>query len=618
MCRTYSLHVRLYLREALPSVLAATILVSCDSAFAACDNTAPVSGQTVSCGTSTPNPSTAPVAAITGSTGVTVTVQPGAELDVTGNNVILVRDSSTVTNLGTLRGAGDTFDAISSQGTNAGAGHDVLINRGTIVTGGVESEGMFNNSAAVTILNDTTGVVRTTGNNSVAMYDFASPGGGTLTNNGIVSTSGDASSGMAALTTNDTLVNNGSITTTGTAAHGMMANGNAVGGTGNNVLTNHGTIDVAGVNAHGFVSLDTTPGVVTNTGSVIARGAGGLGGFFSGSVTLNNTAGASITSQQANGIDANGGGTFNNAGTITGAINAISIVNGASTVTNSGSITAASSQAITSTGAFNIVINNTGTIAGGGGRAISTDSGDDTFNWRGGVVSGFVRLGAGNDTANLTALTDANLAGVPSFDGGSDSDVLNFIGTSASGLGRFVNWEAVNLINGSRLTLDASGLVLGDGGTLTGTLSIDASSTLSTGGFGGTATIAPAVAGQSVTVNNAGTLDLTNGATSTRNTLAINGNYTGLNGRLLLQTVLGGDGSPSDKLVIAQGVGSGNTSVGVTNVGGSGGATLTDGILVVQATNGATTTVNAFTLQKPLTAGAYTYYVYSAGQALST
>jgi type V secretory pathway adhesin AidA len=620
MRRACSRHVpvRLRLLEALSSALGIAVLLPCEPAFAACDNTAPVSGQTVTCSSSAPNPSITPVAAIAGSTNVTVNVQASAELDVTGNNVILVRDGSTVTNLGTLHGAGDTFDAISAQGTSGGTGQDVLINRGTIVTSGVESEGMFNSAAAVTMLNDTAGVIRTTGNDSVAMHDFASPGGGTLTNNGTLSTSGDGSHGMAALTNNDTLVNNGSITTTGAGSYGMLANGNAVGGTGNNVLTNHGTIDVSGASSHGLVSQDTAPGVVTNTGSVTARGAGGLGAIFSGNVTLNNAAGASIVSQQANAVVANGGGTFNNAGTIAGAINAIALTGGTSTITNSGSITAAGSQAISVIGTFDTVINNTGTIAGGNGRAIWTDSGNDTFNWSGGTVTGFVRLDAGNDTANLTGLTDANLAGVPSFDGGTGNDVLNFNRTSASGLGRFVNWETVNVTNGSQLTLDANGLVLGDSGTLTGALNVDSTSTVFAGGFGGTATIAPAVTGQLVNVSNAGTIDLTNGATATRNTLVINGNYAGLNGRLLLQTVLGADGSPSDKLVIAQGVGSGNTSLGVANVGGSGGATLTDGILVVQATNGATTTATAFTLPKPLSVGAYTYYLFKGGVSAGT
>lgn len=620
MRRACSRHVpvRLRLLEALSSALGIAILLPCEPAFAACDNTAPISGQTVTCSSSAPNPSITPVAAATGSTSVTVTVQAGAELDVTGNNVILVHDGSTVTNLGTLNGAGDTFDAISAHGASGGTGQNVLINRGLITTSGVESEGMFNNAAAVTMLNDTAGVIRTTGNESAAMHDFQSAGGGTLTNNGTLSTSGDSSPGMAALTNNDTLVNNGSITTTGTSSYGMVANGNAVSGPGGNVLTNHGTIDLYGAYGHGLVSFDTAPGVVTNTGSIIAHGPNGLGALLSGNITLNNLAGASIVSQQANAIVANGGGTFNNAGTIAGAINAIALTGNATTITNSGSITAAGSQAISVIGTFDTVINNTGTIAGGNGRAIWTDSGNDTFNWSAGTVTGFVRLDAGNDAANLTGLTDANLAGVPSFDGGTGNDVLTFDRTSASGLGRFVNWETVNVTNGSQLTLDANGLVLGDSGTLTGTLNVDSGSTVFAGGFGGTATIAPAVAAQLVNVNNAGTFDLTNGATATRNTLVINGNYTGINGRLLLQTVLGGDGSPSDKLVIAQGVGSGNTSLGVTNVGGSGGATLTDGILVVQASNGGTTTATAFTLPKPLSAGAYTYYLFKGGVSAGT
>jgi type V secretory pathway adhesin AidA len=42
----------------------------------------------------------------------------------------------------------------------------------------------------------------------------------------------------------------------------------------------------------------------------------------------------------------------------------------------------------------------------------------------------------------------------------------------------------------------------------------------------------------------------------------VNGNYVGLNGKLLLQSVLNGDGSASDKLVIVQGTGSGKTTLG--------------------------------------------------------
>ncbi|CAG4887102.1 hypothetical protein [Paraburkholderia gardini] len=263
------------------------------------------------------------------------------------------------------------------------------------------------------------------------------------------------------------------------------------------------------------------------------------------------------------------------------------------------------------------MINNTGNISGGNGEAILTNSGNDTINWSGGMITGSIRLAAGNDAATLSGLTNTTLAGVPWFDGGPGTDVLTFNRTQASGLSRFLNWETVNVTNGSQLTLDSAGMTLGGSGTLTGALNIDSTSTLFAGGLGDPS-IMPAVAGQLVAVSNAGTIDLTSGGTGTSDALVVNGNYVGLNGRLLLQSVLGADSSPSDRLVIMQGTGSGNTSIGVTNVGGTGGVTVTDGIMVVQATNGATTTASAFTLPRPLVAGAYTYYLFKGGVSAGT
>jgi hypothetical protein len=303
------------------------------------------------------------------------------------------------------------------------------------------------------------------------------------------------------------LTNNGTIKTTGNAAHGMYAIGN---GTGNNVLTNNGTIDASGVNAHGITSLNVSPGVISNAGAITAHGPSGLGAFIVGPVTFNNQAGASIVSQQSNGIDAIGGGTFTNAGTISAQSVTLSFANAGATVNNSGTLESATTEAIAGIGPIGIVINNTGNIAGGNGCAIYTDTGNDTLNWSAGTITGFVRLGTGNDTANLTGLTDTNLAGVPLLAGGNV--FLNFDNTQASGLSRFTNWSTITASNGSQLTLDNNGLVLGNSGTLTGTLNIDSTSTLFAGGLGDPA-ITPAVAGQLVTVNNSGTIDLTNGGT---------------------------------------------------------------------------------------------------------
>ncbi|WP_425350184.1 autotransporter outer membrane beta-barrel domain-containing protein, partial [Brucella oryzae] len=65
---------------------------------------------------------------------------------------------------------------------------------------------------------------------------------------------------------------------------------------------------------------------------------------------------------------------------------------------------------------------------------------------------------------------------------------------------------------------------------------------------------------------------------------------------MFVDTVLGSDNSPSDKLVIDTGAASGSTSIAVTNVGGTGAATNADGIMVVQALNGGSTSQIAFSL----------------------
>jgi outer membrane autotransporter protein len=82
-----------------------------------------------------------------------------------------------------------------------------------------------------------------------------------------------------------------------------------------------------------------------------------------------------------------------------------------------------------------------------------------------------------------------------------------------------------------------------------------------------------------------------------------------------VNTVLGGDNSPSDRLVIDGGTASGSTAVRVVNRGGLGAPTLADGILVVQAVNGATTAPGAFSLTQAVEAGAYGYRLFRGGVA---
>jgi outer membrane autotransporter protein len=110
---------------------------------------------------------------------------------------------------------------------------------------------------------------------------------------------------------------------------------------------------------------------------------------------------------------------------------------------------------------------------------------------------------------------------------------------------------------------------------------------------------------------NQGAIQLASGD-SIGNVLEVRGGYTGVGATMAINTFLGGDGSPSDRLVInGDPAATGNTAVHVTNVGGPGAETGTNGILVVSAINGATTAPGAFTLANPeLRAGAFDYDLF--------
>src|SRR5262245_55616629 len=241
---------------------------------------------------------------------------------------------------------------------------------------------------------------------------------------------------------------------------------------------------------------------------------------------------------------------------------------------------------------------------------VRAGSGDDQLLWTGGNIGG-LGMGDGNDFANFRGLTSSNLPPGLRIDGGLGFDRLVWDNVQAGDVSRYVNWELFELTNGSQLTFSSGTLTLGDAGSRTGTLSIDSTSTVFAGG--GTSVIVPFDGSALVQVNNAGIIDLTNGPASATDSLTIVGNYFGGGGRLLLQTVLGGDGSPSDRLVISGGTGSGSTIINVTNLGGLGAMTIGAGILVVEAAGGATTTAGAFSLGGIVAAGPFEYLLFRGG-----
>jgi outer membrane autotransporter protein len=113
-------------------------------------------------------------------------------------------------------------------------------------------------------------------------------------------------------------------------------------------------------------------------------------------------------------------------------------------------------------------------------------------------------------------------------------------------------------------------------------------------------------------VINAGLVNM--GMGTAPGTILTTTSYAGVGGTIAMNTFLGGDGSPSDRLVVNGGAGTGATTMHVTNVLGPGAETTGNGILVVESINGATTSPGAFTLSNgELRAGAFDYDLFHGG-----
>ena len=250
-----------------------------------------------------------------------------------------------------------------------------------------------------------------------------------------------------------------------------------------------------------------------------------------------------------------------------------------------------------------------GEIAG----EIRASTGNDRLVWdTGGLIRSAILMGEGNDSAMLRNIDEATLSTAPSLDGESGNDVLTFDNSTSAGPARYINWETVNLNNGSHFDLSGS-FVLGDSATGTGIFNIDSSTLAVSQG-----SISPSTSGQLITLNNAGVIDMRTGNTRTDDTLTVQGNYVGDNGRLRLQSVLGDDRSASDKLVVNNGTLSGDTQITVYNLGGVGGLTQQNGIQLVQAQGTAVSDNQAFTLRRAISAGPYDYYLYKGGVTAGT
>ena len=529
-------------RTLLADRIAACLLRSCQgvlgtalagvslAAWADCDSTAASSGQTVTCSATAPNPATLPINTVAGASNVTFNILPTAQLSIASGNALTVLD-----------GSGHVIN--NSGSIIASAGRALQLNGATWVT----NRGTISGSAG--------GIVSGGGNDRLDMLGGSIQGGVKqgagndvlVLRDGVID-SVDQGDGEDAFE-----ISGGSVT-------GAVQQGNGV----DSFLMTGGSLGAL-LQGDGFDRFRMTGGRI-------------VGGFDDGDYA-EMTGGriGRVNMKLENNVFLMSGGTID--GNLVTAFGNDTIVLSDGYIGGNISVSGGD-DAVTITG---------GTVRG----EIRMSFGNDRLDWNGGgVVYGAIDMGEDNDVATLTNLNASHLGALPLFDGGLGNDRLSLGNVKTAGVARFANWEQIDLGTDSELGFDGA-LTLGDSGTGTGTLNIDATSAVFGGGANGR--IVAFGTGQLATVNNAGRIDLSN-AGGPGDSFTIVGNYVGNNGALYLQSVLGGDGSASDKLVIDRGSASGSTGVGILNAGGTGAATVLDGILVVQATNGATTAANAFAL----------------------
>jgi outer membrane autotransporter protein len=147
---------------------------------------------------------------------------------------------------------------------------------------------------------------------------------------------------------------------------------------------------------------------------------------------------------------------------------------------------------------------------------------------------------------------------------------------------------------------------------LTGAMLTDASSTSNVTLGGGTVWNMTGSSNVTNLMNNNSDIISTPPASSAFKTLTVM-NYTSSGGTITLNTFLGSDNSPSDRLIVNGGTATGATNLRILNANGPGDQTVADGILVVSTTNGGSTAPGAFSLVGEVRGGAYDYFLFRGG-----
>ncbi len=451
---------------------------------------------------------------------------------------------------------GDTTDTPSANG-------DQYLNVGDNVTINVthdDRDGVRIATNSGDIVANIAGSITTNGDNSSGIY--AQSVSGTIsinssaditvhsTNSGENIDAGIFVGPFTTATSLYTIVQSGSIVATGSAAGVAMLGGIA----GSSIVING---DVTAPTSRGVLGYFNDGGAVTVNGTVTV---GGLEGHGVDAITLGSDAGAVSVlvagSVTASGIDALG-------------VRALSEGGATVTVTASGSVQGGSGVGAGVTLSQRLggspLLANQGLVTALSDRAVKGISGDlssERIQNRG-IIVGFVELFEGTDSFdNQSGGLWVARGGQVAFGAGSDS-LTNRAGAIVA-IDGTQNWSDLeSFANAGRLSLQE-----GDAGAFDSDLTVFSTFTFA-------------------------------------------GDYVGQNGIIALDTVVDVDGSPSD-LVVFTGSVSGSGRVAINNVGGLGGGTTGQGILVVDAA--AASGDLSLSLAQPVIFGALQYTLVEEGR----
>jgi outer membrane autotransporter protein len=580
---------------------------------------------------------------------VIITIRDGATLLSSGTGTGLAAIGGTINAANIIMGDPSLTSAKGGGAVAESGGKIHLSSSNSFITGGGFNSIVFGASGAGSQV-DTTAPVSATTLGRGAMGIYLHDGGQVLLQPGaVLSMQGTSSVGVtvdntnAALTEGLTINLNASGVTGQAGSSGLVVlnAGAATGIVSANNLTIQGANAAAGVIANagsnvtltgqGLINIvsEQNPTYYTLSGANLITPAGNVNGAFSvtglsprvglysNGANINSTGTTiSVSSENGLGVLASAATTstvnlVNNVITTTGSASyglkagSNGIINDqGSTVTSSGGGAAAFIESFTTAGRINLIGSTLqGTVANTYGLISTnrTPNAVNSFSISGGslssaqayAIAGFGPLQV--DVSNGASVGGPGLLAAGALGGAAQATVVQLNATGASRLTGDAVADATSVAN---ISLADRSSWRGAANSITNT-TVDASSSW-------TVTANSVLTQQLV---NSGLVEFTAPAGGIFKTLTT-GSYVGNGGTLGLNTFLGTDGSPSDRLVINGGTATGSTALSIANVGGPGAITTGNGIQVVGTINGGSTAAGTFSLRGPVVAGPYEYTLY--------